>query len=54
MGNFASYTAVAGLGTVREVFMDPVNSLVNGEITEEQWIENIKTASAQMLANIQS
>ena len=46
MGNFASYTAVAGLGTVREVFMDPVNSLVNGEITEEQWIENIKTASA--------
>ena len=53
MGNFASYTAVAGLGTVREVFMDPVNSLVNGEITEEQWIENIKTASAQMLANIQ-
>ena len=54
MGNFASYTAVAGLGTVREVFMDPVNSLVNGEITEEQWIEDIKTASAQMLANIQS
>ena len=54
MGNFASYTAVAGLGTVREVFMDPVNSLVNGEMTEEQWIENIKTASAQMLANIQS
>ena len=54
MGSFASYTAVAGLGTVREVFLDPVNSLVNGEITEEQWIENIKTASAQMLANIQS
>ena len=54
MGNFASYTAVAGLGTVREVFLDPVNSLVNGEMTEEQWIENIKTASAQMLANIQS
>ncbi|MEI3101842.1 MAG: carbohydrate ABC transporter substrate-binding protein [Oscillospiraceae bacterium] len=54
MGSFASYTAVAGLGTVREVFLDPVNSLVNGEMTEEQWIENIKTASAQMLANIQS
>ncbi len=54
MGGFASYTAVAGLGTVREVFMDPVNSLVNGELTEEQWIEDIKAASAQMLANIQS
>ena len=54
MGSFASYTAVAGLGTVREVFLDPVNSLVNGEMTEEQWIENIKTASAQMLTNIQS
>ncbi len=54
MGNFASYTAVAGLGTVREVFLDPVNSLVNGEMTKDQWIENIKTASAEMLANIQS
>lgn len=54
MGNFASYTAVAGLGTVREVFLDPVNSLVNGEMTREQWVENIKTASAEMLANIQS
>jgi len=53
MGNFASYTAVAGLGTVREVFLDPVNSLVNGTLTEDQWIANIKTASAQMLANIQ-
>ena len=34
--------------------MDPVNSLVNGELTMEQWIEDIKAASAQMLANIQS
>lgn len=53
MGNFASYASVAGLGTVREVFLDPVNSLVNGSLTEEQWIADVKTASAQMLANIQ-
>lgn len=53
MGNFASYTAVAGLGTVREVFLDPVNSLVNGEMTRDQWVDSIKTSSAEMLANIQ-
>lgn len=54
MGAFASYTAVAGLGTTREVFLDPVNSLVNGELTEQEWIDSIKAASEQMLANIQS
>lgn len=54
MGGFASYTAVAGLGTTREVFLDPVNSLVNGELTEQEWIDSIKAASEQMLANIQS
>ncbi len=53
MGNFASYTSVAGLGTVREVFLDPVNSLVNGELTTEDWIASIKTASDQMRANLQ-
>ena len=54
MGNFASYTSVAGLGTVREVFLDPVNSLVEGSLTKEAWIASIKEASAQMLANIQN
>lgn len=54
MGGFASYTAVAGLGTTREVFQDPINSLVNGELTEQEWIDSIKAASEQMLANIQS
>ncbi len=52
MGGFASYNAVAGLGTVREVFFDPVNGLVNGSVTEEQWISDIKAASDQMRANI--
>ncbi len=52
MGNFAAYEAVAGLGTVREVFLDPVNGLVNGSVTVDQWISDIKTASDQMRANL--
>ncbi len=52
MGNFAAYEAVAGLGSVREVFFDPVNSLVDGSKTMEEWIEGIKPASDQMRANL--
>ena len=52
MGNFAAYNAVAGLGTVREVFLDPVNGLVNGSVTVDQWVSDIKAASDQMRANI--
>ncbi len=53
MGGFASYKSVAGLGSVREVFQDPVNGLVNGTITVDQWIKDIKAASDQMRANLQ-
>ncbi len=52
MGNFAAYNAVAGLGTVREVFLDPVNGLVNSSVTVDQWVSDIKAASDQMRANI--
>lgn len=52
MGNFAAYDSVAGLGTNREVFFDPVNGLVSGTTTEADWIANIKTASDQMRANL--
>ena len=52
IGNFAAYEAVAGLGTVREVFLDPVNGLVNGSLTKDQWIADVKTASDQMRENI--
>lgn len=52
MGNFAAYEAVPGLGSVREVFLDPVNSLVDGKLTEDEWIENVKAASDQMRANL--
>lgn len=52
MGNFAAYNSVAGLGTVREVFLDPVNKLVSGSLTEEQWVNDIKAASDTMRANL--
>ncbi len=52
MGSFAAYNAVAGLGTVREVFLDPVNGLVNGTLTEDQWISDVKAASDEMRANL--
>ena len=52
MGNFAAYEAVAGLGTVREVFLDPVNSLVSGDITVEDWVASIIPASDEMRANL--
>ncbi len=52
MGNFAAYNAVAGLGTVREVFLDPVNGLLNGSVSVDQWISDVKAASDQMRANI--
>ena len=37
---------------VRTVFFDPVNSLVSSSMTEQQWIDGIKSASDQMRANI--
>ncbi len=52
MGNFASFTAIPGI-EVRGVFFDPVNSLVNGSLTEEQWITDVTAASDQMRANLQ-
>ena len=52
MGGFATYESVAGLASVREVFLDPVNGLVSGTTTQEEWVSNIKTASDQMRANL--
>ena len=55
MGSFAAYNSVAGLGTVREVFFDPVNSLVNGNADRGgSGSTSIKAASDQMRANLQS
>ena len=54
MGGFAAYASVPGLGSVREVFFDPFNNLVNGTLTTDQWISDIKAASDQMRANLLS
>ncbi len=52
MGNFASYKSVAGLGSINEVFFDPINSLVSGKLTKEKWIEDIKKANVIMRENL--
>ena len=52
MGGFAPYEAVAGLGTTREVFLDPVNDLVSGYTTVEKYVSSIKEASDLMRANL--
>lgn len=52
IGAFAPYNSVAGLGTNREVFFDPVNGLVSGNTTAEDWINGIKTASDLMRENL--
>ena len=52
MGGFAAYKSVAGLGTIQEVFFDPINSLVEGTITKDQWIDSVKAATDVMRENI--
>ena len=52
LGGFAAYNSVAGLGTIREVFFDPMNGLINGSVSADQWIDGIKSASDQMRENI--
>lgn len=52
MGNFAAYNSVAGLGSNREEFFDPINSLVEGSLTKEQWIADFKAASDLMRENL--
>ena len=47
MGNFAATDAIEGLD-IRTVWFDPVNSLVAGTMTEEQWIDGVKSASDQL------
>jgi N-acetylglucosamine transport system substrate-binding protein len=52
MGSFASYKSVAGLGTVSEIFFEPVNSLVAGTLTEDEWVASIIAANDLMRANL--
>ena len=51
MGNFAPFNAIPGV-EVSGVFFEPINSLVSGNLTVDQWITDIKEASDQMRANL--
>ena len=51
MGNFAAFDAIPGV-EVRTAFLDPVNSLVSGDLTEDEWIANVISASDQMRENL--
>ena len=51
MGNFAATNPIDGLD-VRTVWFDPVNSLVAGTATEEDWVNGIKSASDQLRAEL--
>ena len=53
VGIFSSYNAVAGtVGTNREEFFDPVNDLVSGNTTKDQWVARFKEASDLMRENL--
>ncbi len=51
MGNFAAYEAIPGIDNT-SVFFEPVNSLVAGTLTIEQYKADIISASEQMRANL--
>mgnify|MGYP003234229814 FL=1 len=46
MDAFAATEPIEGL-TTRSTFFDPVNSLVTGDKTEQDWIDQIKADSAK-------
>ena len=49
MDAFATTDPVEGI-TVRTTFFDPVDSLVTGDKTEEEWVEQIKKDSDELRA----
>ena len=51
MGNFAAYAAIPGIDNT-SVFFEPVNSLVAGTLTIEEYKANIVSATEQMRANL--
>ena len=52
IGSFAQYKTVEGVGTIYEEFCAPMNSLVAGTLTIEQWLANVKEANDIMRENI--
>ena len=51
MGNFAAYAAIPGIDNT-SVFFEPINSLVAGTLTIQEYKANIVSASEQMRANL--
>ena len=51
MGNFAAFNAIPDV-TTSGVFFEPIDKLVAGTLTIEEYVANIKTASDQMRANL--
>ena len=51
MGSFAAYSAIPGIDNT-SVFFEPINSLVAGTLTIDQWKANIISATDQMRANL--
>ena len=51
MGAFAPFAEIPGLD-VASVYFAPIDSLVAGTLTMDQYVENIKSASEQMRANL--
>ncbi len=52
MGSFAAVNSTAGLPSARVAFFDPMNSLVAGSLTIEEYKASVIDLSAQMKANI--
>ncbi len=51
MGNFAAFDAIPDV-TTSGVFFEPIDKLVAGTLTIEEYADNIKAASDQMRANL--
>ena len=51
MGNFAAFSPIPGV-EVSPVFWEPINSVVSGTLTAEDWLANVSAASDQMRANL--
>lgn len=51
MGNFAAFDAIPGV-EVSTLFFEPVNSLVSGQLTVEEWLNNISAVNDQLRANL--
>ena len=49
MGNFAAFSPIPGV-EVSPVFFEPINSVVSGSLTAEEWLANVSAASDQMRA----